>query len=66
MHDLVEHYAEGIHYSGCSVSSEFSCNYNPIIFETVFFSLYENKVLQLMSAVASLERFGVRYLAFIK
>ena len=43
MHDLVEHYAEGIHYSGCSVSSEFSCNYNPIIFETVFFHFMKTR-----------------------
>ena len=30
------------------------------------FSLYEKKVLQLMSAVTSLETFGERYLVFIK
>ena len=32
----------------------------------MFFSFYENKVLQLMSAGASLERFGKRYFVFIK
>ena len=35
------------------------------IFETVFFSLYENKVLQLMFAGASLERFGEKDIVFI-
>jgi hypothetical protein len=39
---------------------------NPFIFETVSFSFHENKVLQLMPAGASLERFGEKTLVFIK
>ena len=35
-------------------------------FSKQYFSLYKNKVLQLMSAGDSLERFGERDLVFIK
>ena len=44
-------------------SAEFQNVDYPFIFETAF---YDNKVLQLMSAGASLERFGDKYLVFIK
>ena len=39
--------------------------FTSIYFWNSVFSLYENKVLQMMSAGASLERFGERYLVFI-
>ena len=41
-------------------------NTKSVHFWNSVFSLYENKVFQLMSAGASLERFGERHLVFIK
>ena len=39
-------------------------DFSELIFESVF-SVYENKVLQLMSGGASLEKFGEKGLVFI-